>query len=150
MIGRVDSRERAASSSSDGGDEGDIESEEVISDAEPNENYRPLRLSRSKIRDAYLQGLLCLNCDAADHKHQECPFRKKVCWNCHGNHAGNECPMRCRFCKDKHDYPLLECVKRVCRRVNDWKKSKPAQEQRTVLSLFEQLMIKLDGFEDPR
>lgn len=143
-IGRERSSSRSLSSSS--GDE--INSEGCISDAEPTENYRPIRLSRAKVRDAYLQGLLCLNCDAADHKHQECPYRKKVCWNCHGNHAGNECPIRCRFCKDRHDFPLLECVKRVCRRVNDWKKSKPAQEQRGVLSSFEQLIIKLEGFED--
>lgn len=124
------------------------ESEGVLSDAEPTENYRPLRLRRAEIRDAYLQGLLCLNCDAADHKHQDCTIRRKVCWNCHGNHAGNDCPIRCRFCKDRHDYPLLECVKRVCRRVNDWKKSKSAQDQRQCISNFEQLMIKLEGFDD--
>jgi len=136
-------------SSSSGSDAGsDEESEEVMSDAEPSESYRPLRLTRAQVRDAYLQGLLCLNCDAADHKHQDCAFRKKVCWNCHGNHAGNVCPLRCRFCRERHDYPLLECVKRVCRRVNDWKKSTQAQEQRTVISIFEQLMIKLEGFED--
>jgi len=138
----------SASSSSSSSEAGDSDSEEIMSDVEPSEGYRPLRLPREKVRDAYLQGLLCLNCDAADHKHQECPFRKKVCWNCHGNHPGNDCPMRCRFCKDKHDYPLLECVKRVCRRVSDWKKSKAAQEQRNVLSSFEHLMIKLEGFED--
>jgi len=126
----------------------DSESEEVISDAEPTEDYRPLRLTRAKVRDAYLQGLLCLNCDAADHKHQDCPFRKKVCWNCHGNHPGGDCPKRDRFTKERHDYPLLESIKRVCRRVNDWKKSKPAQEQRSVLNTFEQLMIKMEGFED--
>jgi len=140
-------REDSDSSSDEAADLGE-ESEEVISDAEPTDTYRPLRLTRAQVRDAYLQGLLCLNCDAADHKHQECPFRRKVCWNCHGNHAGNDCPMRCRFCKERHDFPLLECVKRVCRRVNDWKKSKPAQEQRSVLSNFEQLIIKLEGFED--
>jgi len=142
------SRDDAMSSSSSSSSEDEAASEEIMSDAEPSVSYRPLRLSRSKVRDAYLQGLLCLNCDAADHKHQQCPFQKKVCWNCHGNHAGNECPMRCRFCRDRHDFPLLECVKRVCRRVNDWKKSKQAQEQRGVLSSFEQLMIKLEGFED--
>jgi hypothetical protein len=92
--------------------------------------------------------LLCLNCDAADHKHQDCPFRKKVCWNCHGSHAGNDCPLPCRFTGKRHSYPILEAVKRVCRRVNDWKKSKQAQEQRGVISSFEQLMIKLEGFED--
>ncbi|CAK0851027.1 unnamed protein product [Prorocentrum cordatum] len=143
-----DDRDGAVSSSSSSSSDAEAESEEVMSDAEPTETYRPLRLNRVGIRDAYLQGLLCLNCDAADHKHQDCPFRKKVCWNCHANHSGNECPHRCRFCKDRHDYPLLECVKKVCRRVNDWKKSKPAQEQRGVLSSFEQLMIKLEGFED--
>lgn len=138
-----------ASSSSDEDDEDILLSEEeILSDAEPTEGYRPLRLTRAQVRDAYLQGLLCLNCDAADHKHQDCPFRKKVCWNCHGNHAGNECPTRCRFCRMKHDYPLLECVKRVCRRVADWKKSHPAQEQRNVLGLLELLMIKLEGFAD--
>ena len=66
-IGRERSSSRSLSSSS--GDE--INSEGCISDAEPTENYRPIRLSRAKVRDAYLQGLLCLNCDAADHKHQE-------------------------------------------------------------------------------
>jgi len=126
----------------------DDESEEIMSDVEPSDNYRPLRLHREKVRDAYLQGLLCLNCDAADHKHQDCPLKKKVCWNCHGNHPGNDCPLRCRFCKERHTWPLLECVKRVCRRVSDWKKSKPAQEQKHVLSSFEQLAIKLEGFED--
>jgi len=129
-------------------DDADVESEEVDSEAEPTELYRPLRLTRAKVRDAYLQGMLCLNCDAADHKHQECPFKRKVCWNCHENHPGNNCPYRCRFTKERHDYPLLEAVKRVCRRVNEWKKSKAAQEQRAVLSNFEQLMIKLEGFED--
>eukprot|EP00933_Yihiella_yeosuensis_P032137 TRINITY_DN2571_c0_g1_i1.p1 TRINITY_DN2571_c0_g1~~TRINITY_DN2571_c0_g1_i1.p1 ORF type:complete len:1266 (-),score=369.82 TRINITY_DN2571_c0_g1_i1:285-4022(-) len=145
----LDDRAGALSSgSSDEGMDGYDPDEDVISDAEPGESYRPIRLTRVKVRDAYLQGLLCLNCDAADHKHQECPFKKKVCWNCHGNHPGNDCPIRCRFCRDRHDYPLLECVKKVCRRVNDWKKSKSAQEQRTVLSNFEQLLIKLEGFAD--
>ena len=138
----------AASSDSEAADEDLDPDADILSDAEPTDAYRPLRLSRMKVREAYLQGLLCLNCDAADHKHQECPFRKKVCWNCHGNHCGNDCPLRCRFCRDRHDYPLVECVKKVCRRVSDWKKSKPFQEQRTVLALLEQLMIKLEGFAD--
>lgn len=145
----LDDRLGALSSDSEDAGDADVDiDEEIMSDAEPSEIYRPLRLTRAKVRDAYLQGLLCLNCDAADHKHQECPFRKKVCWNCHGNHAGNDCPTRCRFCRDRHEYPLLECVKKVCRRVNDWKKSKSAAEQRNVLSSFEQLQIKLEGFAD--
>ncbi|CAE8611331.1 unnamed protein product [Polarella glacialis] len=145
----IDERDGAVSSdSSDAGDDDMELDEDIMSDAEPNESYRPLRLTRTKVRDAYLQGLLCLNCDAADHKHQDCTFRKKVCWNCHGNHPGNDCPTRCRFCRERHDYPLLECIKRICRRVNDWKKSKCSQEQRNVLATLEQLMIKLEGFED--
>jgi len=144
----VDGGLDGASSSSSSASEGEVDSEEIMSDAEPNESYRPLRLSRAQVRDAYLQGLLCLNCDASDHKHQDCPFRRKVCWNCHGNHAGTECPLRCRFCRDRHEFPLLECVKRVCRRVSDWKKSKHAQEEKSVLATFEQLFIKLEGFED--
>ena len=126
----------------------DLPDADILSDAEPTDMSRPLRMSRMKVREAYLQGMLCLNCDAADHKNQECPFRKKVCWNCHGNHAGNDCPLRCRFCGDRHDHPILECVKKVCRRVSDWKKSKSFQEQRSVLAMLEQLMIKLEGFAD--
>mmetsp|Transcript_37715 Transcript_37715/g.87108 ORF Transcript_37715/g.87108 Transcript_37715/m.87108 type:complete len:1671 (+) Transcript_37715:82-5094(+) len=141
-------RSPSRSESSDEEDAEEGSEEECLSDAEPTENYRPLRLSRTKLRDAFMQGMLCLNCDANDHKHQECPFRKRVCWNCHGNHAGNECPVRCRFCKERHDYPLLECMKRICRRNGDWKKSKAAQEQRNVLNNLEMLSIKLDGFED--
>eukprot|EP00929_Paragymnodinium_shiwhaense_P073944 TRINITY_DN377_c0_g1_i2.p1 TRINITY_DN377_c0_g1~~TRINITY_DN377_c0_g1_i2.p1 ORF type:complete len:2003 (+),score=627.31 TRINITY_DN377_c0_g1_i2:115-6123(+) len=139
-------------SSSESEAEGDMD--DVLSDAEPTESYRPMRLTRAKIRDAYLQGMLCLNCDAGDHKHTDCPFRRRVCWNCHGwTCAGvqnpDKCPMRCRFTGQRTaEYPLLESVKRSCRRLNDWKKSKPAQEQRTVLSTFEHLMIKLEGFED--
>lgn len=140
--------EASSAAPSEAGSDGEADSEEIMSDAEPTETYRPLRLARQKVRDAYLQGLLCLNCDAADHKHQECPYKKKVCWNCHGNHPGNDCPARCRFCHDKHEFPLLECVKRVCKRVNDWKKSKQVQEQRHVLNTYEHLLIKLDGFED--
>jgi len=123
--------------------------EEVLSDAEPTENYRPIRLSREKLREAFMQGVLCLNCDSVDHRPQDCPFKKKVCWNCHGNHAGNECPFKCRFSKERRDSTLMECMKRICRRVADWRESKAAQEQRAILNNLEVLQIKLDGFEDP-
>ena len=137
-----------ASSDSDAPDEDFDPDADVLSDAEATEVYRPLRLTRMKVREAFLQGQLCLNCDSAEHRHQDCPFRKKVCWNCHGNHAGNDCTLRCRFSRERHELPILESVKKVCRRVTDWKKSKSFQEQRNVLTLLEQLMIKLEGFAD--
>ena len=143
----VDHRD-VASSDSDAPDEEVDPDANILSDAEATDVYRPLRLTRMKVREAFLQGLLCLNCDSAEHRHQDCPFRKKVCWNCHGNHAGNDCPLRCRFCRERHEHPILECVKKVCRRVSDWKKSKSFQEQRSVLASLEQLMIKLEGFAD--
>jgi len=145
----VEDRDGTVSSDSDEDpvDAGDYD-DEVMSDMEPTETHRPFRLTRAQIRDAYLQGLLCLNCDASDHKHQDCPFKKKVCWNCHGNHAGNDCPHRCRFSRERNNHPILESVKKICRRVTEWKKSKSAQEQRNVLALLEQLEIKLAGFAD--
>ena len=101
-----ENREPASSDS-----EGDVPEEEldldadVQSDAEPPDYSQPQRLSRKKLREAYLSGVL--NLDTAD------PGMKKV-----------------------------------CRRFSDWSKSKPFQEQRTVLALLEQLMIKLEGFAD--
>merc|ERR1719370_1628439 len=56
--------------------------------------------------------MLCLNCDQTDHKPNDCHFKRKVCWNCHGNHPGNDCPRRCRFCTMRHEYPIMECIKR--------------------------------------
>eukprot|EP00971_Amphidinium_carterae_P303309 6027089-Amphidinium_carterae.1 len=42
-------------SGSGSGGTGRNDQEECLSDAEPTENYRPLRLSRTKLRDAFMQ-----------------------------------------------------------------------------------------------
>ena len=100
-----ENREPASSDSEGDVPEEDLDLDADVSDAEPADYSQPHRLSRRKLREAYLQGLLNLN--AAD-----------------------------------------QGVKKVCRRFSDWRKSKPFQEQRTVLALLEQLMIKLEGFAD--
>ncbi|EER09256.1 hypothetical protein Pmar_PMAR013481 [Perkinsus marinus ATCC 50983] len=96
----------------------------------PTELIRPLRLSRQQMRDAFIQGALCLNCDDITHKPADCGIRRKVCWNCHGAHQGHTCTTRCRFCQCNHSaFVLLECVKRGGRRAQEWAKNRHYQEQ---------------------
>ena len=119
-----ENREDASSDSDDDFPDEDVDLDaDALSDAEPADYSKPLRLSRMKLKEAYLQGLLRL--DPADQA-----LKKKVC-----SRFGLPCP-------------LMECLKKTCRRTSDWRKSKPFQEQRTVLALLEQLMIKLEGFAD--
>ena len=109
--------------------------DDVLSDAEPTDSWRPLRLTRTKIREAFLRGLLCLNCDAEDHRPEECQWRRIV-------------SLRCRRYGGGSAGPILEQIKKAAKRYSEWKKSKSFQEQRNVLALLEQLMIKLEGFAD--
>jgi hypothetical protein len=107
------------------------------------ETSRPLRLTRTTMRDAYLQGQLCLNCDETTHKPPECPIKRKVCWNCHGAHAGATCVLPCRFCKGRHSWGILECVKRGAKRFADWVKSRSYAEEKGLASMIDDLIGRL-------
>ena len=100
---------------------------------------RPIRLSRTEMRDSYLEGQLCLNCDDVTHKPTECLFARKVCWNCHGSHSGSACIYPCRFCKGKHAWGVLECVKKGAKRVSEWQKSRSFGEQKNLSVLADDL-----------
>lgn len=108
-----------------------------------SETLRPLRLSRNTMRDAYLQGQLCMNCDETTHKPPECPIKRKVCWNCHGAHAGSACIYPCRFCKGKHTWGILECVKKGAKRFADWVKSRSYTEEKGLGALIDDVMTRL-------
>ena len=107
------------------------------------ETVRPLRLTRTTMRDAYLQGLLCMNCDETTHKPPECPIKRKVCWNCHGAHAGAACVLPCRFCKGRHSWGILECVKRGAKRFADWVKSRSYAEEKGLAGMIDDLIGRL-------
>eukprot|EP00438_Fugacium_kawagutii_P015883 Skav206407 [mRNA] locus=scaffold2210:163632:183175:+ [translate_table: standard] len=138
-----------ASSDSDAPDEDFDPDAEVLSDAEATDAYRPLRLTRMKIRHSNEDvrrslpaGPVVFELRLQRASAPRLPLPKE------GNHSGNDCTLRCRFSGERNELPILETVKKVCRRVTDWKKSKSFQEQRNVLALLEQLMIKLEGFAD--
>ena len=110
-----------------------------------SEIYRPLRLTRRKMRDSYLQGQLCLNCDATTHKPTECTLKRKVCWNCHGAHAGSACMFPCRFCKGKHAWGILECVKKGAKRFAEWLRSRSNVEEKGLSGMVAEVITKLES-----
>jgi hypothetical protein len=118
--------------------------DDVISDNQAaSETVRPLKLTRQTMRDAYLQGLLCMNCDDTTHKPPECPIKRKVCWNCHGAHAGASCVLPCRFCKGRHSWGILECVKRGAKRYADWVRSRSFAEEKGLGSMVDDVIGRL-------
>jgi hypothetical protein len=112
-------------------------------DEDASEVIRPLKLTRETMRDSYLQGQLCLNCDETTHKPPECPIKRKVCWNCHGAHAGASCILPCRFCKGRHSWGILECVKRGAKRFLDWLKSRSCAEEKGLGSMVDDVIARL-------
>jgi hypothetical protein len=110
---------------------------------EASETERPLKLTRQTMRDSYLQGQLCMNCDETNHKPPECPIKRKVCWNCHGSHAGASCILPCRFCKGRHSWGILECVKRGAKRYIDWLKSRSCAEEKGLGAMVDDLIHRL-------
>ena len=119
----------------------------------PSETARPLKLTRVNMRDFYLQGQLCLNCDQTTHKPPECPIKRKVCWNCHGAHTGAACTYPCRFCKGKHTWGILECVKKGAKRFADWVKSRSYAEEKGLGAMVDEVVSRLRSngwnFTDP-
>ena len=117
--------------------------DQFFENEEANETVRPLKLTRQTMRDSYLQGQLCLNCDETTHKPPECPIKRKVCWNCHGAHAGASCVLPCRFCKGRHSWGILECVKRGAKRYVDWLKSRSCAEEKGLGAMVDDVIGRL-------
>jgi len=82
------------------------------------------------MRNSFVNGSLCLNCDAPGHRPTDCSLKRRVCWNCHGSHPGGGCDRKCRFCLQYHpEVLIMDCIKKASQRVNLWKHTKPCKEQ---------------------